>query len=123
MRLVTFVMIAALLSVQDTRAQSARELSLPDVLSVALERAPGSEDFGRTPQYQASGWLAALPSVSLTYLDSDKPNGVDETEASLRLPIKGGRRRRADSALQELSGELRSAASQQRALYFSGLIR
>jgi hypothetical protein len=124
MRLVFVITIAALLSVQDALAQSsARGLSLPEVLSVALQRAPGSEDFGRTPQYQASGWLAALPSVSLSYLDSDTRNGVDETEASLRLPIKGGKRRRADSALQQLALELRSVAGQQRALYFSGLIR
>lgn len=112
-----------LLPVPMAAAQSAGELSLQQVLQVAMERAGGAVSISETPPYQASSWLSGLPSLSVSYLESNERDGVDEAELSLNLPIKSGQRRRADTALASLSGELAGLAREHRALYFSGLIR
>lgn len=104
-------------------AQSASELSLGDVLQVALQRGAAATQSQASQPYQASSWLAGLPSVSVSYLESDERDGVDEAELSLNLPIKSGNRRDADKALQGLSVELDELVLLERELYLSGLIR
>ena len=117
------ILIFALLPLHVGWTQSIAELSLKDILLLALERsAPG--DLGNMEQgYQSSSWLAALPSVSVSYLGSDQKYGTDETELSLNLPIKSGGQRSADKKLQQLSNEYDEASLQHKALYLSGLIR
>lgn len=104
-------------------AQSISELSLNDVLAVALERATPDKLDNMAQGYQSSSWLAALPSVGLSYLGSDERYGNDETELRLNLPIKSGGHRRADKQLKQLSGEYDAVSQQGKALYLSGLIR
>ena len=104
-------------------AQTITDLSLSDVLLQAMRRADSGVALSEPPRYQSSSWLASLPSLSVSYLQSNERDGVDETQLSLHLPIKSGQRRRADAALSGLSGELGELATQHRALYFSGLIR
>jgi hypothetical protein len=103
-------------------AQSISELSLAQVLELSLARTPSSATAG-VPGYQSSSWLAALPTFSASYLNSDERYGVDETELSFNLPIKSSRRRESDRALQGLEAELDEIVDSQRSLYFSGLIR
>jgi hypothetical protein len=104
-------------------ARSSSDLSLREVLEIALQRGTVAAEQGAAPPYQASSWLAGLPSLSLSYLGSDQRLGTDEAELSLNLPVKSGRRRSADKKLQALAGELDDTGQRQRELYFSGLIR
>ncbi|MCB1704434.1 MAG: hypothetical protein KDI17_06200 [Halioglobus sp.] len=116
--------LAALLSLcQAALAQTSPELTLEDVLSTTLERAMAGDNPLVAAPYQASSWLAGLPSLNLSYLGSEDRYGVDESEFSVNLPLKSGRRRSADTALQALATGLDEVAQQQRALYYSGLIR
>lgn len=117
------ILIFALLPLRSGWAQSISELSLNDVLAVALERASPEKLDNMAPGYQSSSWLAALPSVGLNYLGSDERLGTDETELSLNLPIKSGGQRRADGQLKQLSSEYAAVSRQGKALYLSGLIR
>jgi hypothetical protein len=104
-------------------SQSISGLSLHEVLELALQRGTLAGEGLSTPPYQASSWLAGLPSLSLSYLGSDQRLGTDETELSFNLPVKSSRRRSADNKLQGLTAELDSSGQRQRALHFSGLIR
>jgi hypothetical protein len=117
------VLLLSLLLAQFSLAQSVSQLSLREVLQVALQRDAVAPEAAGSPQYQASAWLAGLPSLGVSYLESNERNGVDETEVSLNLPIKSGRRRDADRALQSLSAEMDELSRLQRELYFSGQIR
>lgn len=74
-------------------------------------------------EYRASRWLAAVPSVSLSQINSREPSGTDETEFALNLPFKSPARTRADARLRELDLALQTARSDVRRLYFSGLLR
>lgn len=111
-----------LLAPQLLLAQSISELTLEDALAAALSTGVAGEERG-TPPYQASSWLAGLPSLSLSYLDSDERYGTDEAELSINLPVKSGRRRSADKQLNTLGLELDDVSRRQRELYYSGLIR
>jgi hypothetical protein len=104
-------------------AQSISELSLADALAAALQRDGAPTSGTAISPYQASSWLAGLPSVSLSYLGSEERYGTDETELSVNLPVKSGRRRSADDKLESLAAELDEAGLSQRELYYSGLIR
>ncbi|MCB1688802.1 MAG: hypothetical protein KDI33_09965 [Halioglobus sp.] len=104
-------------------AQSVTELTLPDVLSTTLSHAIDPNAPEVASPYQASSWLAGLPSLNLSYLGSEDRYGVDESEVSINLPVKSGRRRSADNALQALATGLDGVAQQLRSLYYSGLIR
>ena len=68
-------------------------------------------------------FLVGLPSLGLTYLDSEQRYGTDEAELNLNLPLKSGRRRSADDALQGLAEDLDGWGQRQRQLYYSGLLR
>ena len=111
-----------LLAPQLLLAQSISELTLEDALAAALSTGVAGEERG-APPYQASSWLAGLPSLSLSYLDSDERYGTDEAELSINLPVKSGRRRSADKQLNALGVELDDVSQRQRELYYSGLIR
>ena len=88
--------LAALLSLcQAALAQTSPELTLEDVLSTTLERAMAGDNPLVAAPYQASSWLAGLPSLNLSYLGSEDRYGVDESEFSVNLPLKSGRRRSA----------------------------
>ena len=77
---------------------------------------------GDTP-YQSSTWLAALPSVGISYLGSDENQGTDETELSLNLPIKSAAGRKYDKELRLLAEQIEATEAQRRRLYLSGLVR
>lgn len=102
-------------------AQSVSQLTLHDALQAALVNASASEE-AQSP-YQVSSWLADMPSLSISYLGSDERYGTDESELSVNLPVKSGRRRSADQKLNALGIELDEVDLQQRALFYSGLIR
>ena len=104
-------------------AQSVSELTLQDVLAAALSASALGDEQGDSPPYQASSWLAGLPSLSLSYLGSDERYGTDEAEVSINLPIKSGRRRSADHKLTALAEDLDGISQRERELYYSGLIR
>ncbi len=111
-----------LLAPQLLLAQSISDLTLQDALAAAMSTGASLEQRGDTP-YQASSWLAGVPSLSVSYLGSDERYGTDETELSLNFPVKSGRRRTADKTLSTLDAELDTVNRQQQALYYSGLIR
>lgn len=115
--------LAGLLLSPQLAAQSLSELSLADALAAALQRDKSAAAGTATPPYQASSWLADLPSLNLSYLGSDERYGTDETELSVNLPVKSGVRRSADGKLESLAAELDEAGLRQRELYYSGLIR
>ena len=104
-------------------AQSVLDLSLREVLDVTMQRSAELAPGELTPQYASSSWLAALPTVGLSYLHSDEKLGTDETELSVNLPMKSGRQREMDRELQSLSDEIAAADELRRRLYWSGLIR
>ncbi|MCB1699756.1 MAG: hypothetical protein KDI14_02805 [Halioglobus sp.] len=115
-------LLGLLLTPQLVTAQSISDLTLGDALAAALAN-DTSGDQPDSPPYQASSWLAGLPSASLTYLGSDERYGTDETEFSVNLPVKSGSRRAADKKLTALGGELDELDMRRRELYYSGLIR
>jgi hypothetical protein len=90
---------------------------------IELVRASSSTLAEAAPLYQASSWLAALPAISASYLDSDERFGTDEAELILNLPIKSNMQRKSDKALAGLVEKLDEVGTLQRSLYFSGLIR
>ena len=104
-------------------AQSVLDLSLREVLDVTMQRSAELAPPDLTPQYASSSWLAALPTVGLSYLQSDEKLGTDETELSVNLRLKSGRQREIDRELQSLSDEIAAADELRRRLYWSGLIR
>lgn len=118
------LLLVTLLLAPPVLAQSAGQLTLGEILQVAVQRAALAEQApAGAVQYQASSWLAGLPSLTVSYLESDERNGVDEAELSLKLPIKSSERRKADKALLGLSTEMEQSSRARRDLYFSGLIR
>jgi hypothetical protein len=120
----TFILwLVSLLASSQLAAQSISQLSLVDALDAAIQRAQSSASNEASPPYQASSWLAGLPSLSLCYLGSEERYGVDESEVSINMPVKSGRRRSADDKLKTLSVEQDEVGLAQRRLYYSGLIR
>jgi len=117
------LVLFALLPLNYAWTQSIRELTLTDVLTAALERSPNDIEGNLEQGFRSSSWLAALPSVSVNYLDSNDALGTDETEISINLPIKSSRQRRVDKQLKELGSEYNIASKQYKSLLLSGLIR
>jgi hypothetical protein len=115
--------LVSLLASSHLAAQSISQLSLADALDAALQRAQSSASNEVSPPYQASSWLAGLPSLSLSYLGSEERFGTDESEVSINMPVKSSRRRSADDKLKALSVEQDEVGLAQRQLYYSGLIR
>ncbi|MFV8817169.1 TolC family protein [Haliea sp. E17] len=101
-------------------ASSARDLALNEVVDVMLSRPTAAR--AEAP-FSASGWLAGLPSLDASYLQSEERLGTDETEIGLNLPIKSPFLYWQDKRLRELDSALHSAAVERRRLYFSGLLR
>jgi hypothetical protein len=110
-------------AVADVAPRSPAGPSLRLVLAAAMERGADLELASEASPYQPSSWLAGLPSLGLTYLDSEQRDGTDEAELSLNLPLKSGRRRSADEALQGLATDLDGWSLRLRQLYYSGLLR
>lgn len=104
-------------------AQSVSNLRLDEILDVTVQSHSGDTTGAETIPYQSSGWLAAVPAVSISYLASDEAEGTDETEVRLNLPMKPGFARKADQQLRTLSAEISTVETQRRRLYFSGLVR
>lgn len=102
-------------------ATTASNLNLNEVLNVALER--GAPADNTAAPFSSSSWLAALPSVNVSYLASDEREGTDETELSLNLPIKSSSGRRHDKTIAETSALAEDTSNQRRRLFYSGLVR
>lgn len=117
------VLLTLLLCNAPVLAESLGNLSLADVVSAAGQHQAGSHFPAEGSPYQSSSWLAALPSLGVSYLASDSSQGTDETELSLHLPFKSSRGRKFDSQLRALVGEIQSTESMRRRLYLSGLVR
>jgi hypothetical protein len=114
------LLFALLLAATVDAATSARRLQLADVLEAALARQPVGA--AKVP-FQASAWLAALPSIDVSYLGSDARLGTDETELGLNLPVKSPYLHQQDRHLREIAEQLVEAERDRRRLYYSGLIR
>lgn len=95
--------------------------SLEEVLANTIAR--GYAHVDDLPDYQSSTWLAASPTVRLSYLSSQEDFGSDEAEFSLNLSIKSGLQREIDRQLIKVNKDIRLQQSELRKLYFSGLIR
>ena len=78
-RTVVVLLLSPLLA-QFSLAQSVSQLSLREALQVALQRDSVAPEAAGSPQYQASAWLAGLPSLGVSYLESNERDGIDETE-------------------------------------------
>jgi hypothetical protein len=99
----------------------ASDLDLRDGIEAALQRDSGFEI--KRNEFRASRWLASVPSISLSQINSRDDLGSDETEIALNLPFKSPARARADGRLRELDFALQTARNDIRRLYFSGLLR
>ncbi len=117
------VLLFVLLPLHPSWAQSIRDMSLKEVLAVSMERSSSENGSIEQTRYRSSSWLAALPSVSLSYLNSDDQKGTDEAELSLNLSIKSAGQRRIDKKLQALADEYEAISFRQKSVYFSGFIR
>jgi len=94
--------------------------TLEDALASALQRAPEAQD---EQLRSASDWLAGVPTVSASYIDSRQALGTDELEVSLNLPLKSAGRRRLDRELESLQHHYADASDKYRRWIYSGLIR
>ncbi|MEE4660965.1 MAG: hypothetical protein V2J89_10865 [Halieaceae bacterium] len=94
--------------------------TLKDALAGALARAqiekPDVSD-------DSSSWLAGIPSLTASYIDSQESLGTDEAEVMLNLPIKSRSRRRLDNQLADISTRLEHAGNQYQRWLYSGLVR
>ncbi len=117
------ILVIALLPWNESWSQSIHDLSLKEVLAVTMERSKFRHGSLEQKPYSSSSWLASLPSIGISYLNSDKQQGTDETELSLNLPIKSASHRRIDKKLQALAEEFEAINLQQKSLYLSGFIR
>ncbi len=104
------------------QAQQASTLSLQEVLAATLVH-HGEGEAEAADASAGAGILGGLPVLSALHVQSDLDRGTDETEVSLNLPVKSGRRRRLDNSLSGLETRLDQANRDYRAWYFSGLIR
>ncbi|WP_167854795.1 TolC family protein [Mangrovimicrobium sediminis] len=112
--------VATALPAAARAATHAGELGLEDALQAALARNAA------TPveaPFTASAWLAALPSIDASYLQSQEDLGTDETEIGINLPLKSPYLREQDARLRELDDTLAQTSQALRALYYSGLVR
>jgi len=117
------VLLTMLASAATASSGTLSHLTLADAVAAAEQRhAGGIPSVGDTP-YQSSSWLAALPSVGISYLGSDENEGTDETELSLNLPIKSVAGRKYDKELRLLAEQIEATDGQRRQLYLSGLVR
>lgn len=98
-------------------------VSLADAVSAAEQQHTGAMRAAGDTPYQSSAWLAALPSIAISYLASDENEGTDETELSLNLPIKSAAGRKYDQELRLLAQQIQDNEAQRRRLYLSGLVR
>lgn len=117
----SLLLVQAFLLPATWAATTASSLDLGEVLEVALARSAPAEE--AVAPFSSSSWLAALPSVSLSYLDSDEREGTDETELSLNLPLKSASGRRHDREIAELSARAQQSSDLRRRLFYSGLVR
>lgn len=102
-------------------ASSIQASELVDI--VAAKQQSGYGDTAVAPPFQSSTWLAALPSVSLSYLQSDERAGTDETEVSVNFPVKSPFLAARDKNLRQIGEQLQQLEQERRRLYLSGLIR
>lgn len=94
--------------------------TLEDALAGALARATAGE---QPAPGEASTWLAAVPTLTASYIESTEALGTDEAEISLNLPIKGAARRRLDGELETLETQSVEANARYRRWVYSGLVR
>jgi len=94
--------------------------SLRDALDGALARAQ-VEPTAETAS--ASSWLAGIPSITASYIDSQEALGTDEAEVQLNLPIKSRSRRRLDDRLSQATEQLESASRAYLRWRYSGYVR
>ncbi|MCB1842271.1 MAG: hypothetical protein KDI09_04845 [Halioglobus sp.] len=116
--LLCFRMLALQAVAADAAGVAASGLTLSDGVD-AIAAVPWTS----ASLYQSSSWLGSVPSLSLSYLESEESLGTDETEVALNLPLKSPARHRADAQLRTLDAELSQAREEYRRLYFSGLLR
>ena len=117
------VLLAMLAATPAFSASSLSQLSLTDAVSAAEQRQSGNGRIEGSTPYQSSNWLAAIPSIGISYLASDENQGTDETELSVSLPIKSGAGRKYDKQLRQLAVNIQDTEAQRRRLYLSGLVR
>ena len=115
--------LLALPATADATDRSAAGPSLQEALAAAMERGADRQLAIEASPYETSSWLAGLPSLGLTYLDSEQRYGTDEAELNLNLPLKSGRRSSAEDALLGRAEDLDGWGQRQRQLYYSGLLR
>ena len=98
-----------------------RDLTPNDGIDSALERASirGTGESGP----DSSRWLGAVPTLTVSQIESRDAFGTDETELAVNLPLRSPARARADARLRNIDAELTSARQAVRRLFYSGLIR
>ncbi|MEE4329360.1 MAG: TolC family protein [Wenzhouxiangella sp.] len=115
----TLILAGTAWSQVDTIAGS--ELTPKHGIESALERASASSTVEPGPD--SSRWLGAVPTLSISQIESRDPFGTDETELALNLPLRSPARARADARLRVIDTEMTAARLAVRRLFYSGLIR
>ncbi len=101
-------------------AQQSAASTLRDALAGALQRAAFDQ---QADLQDASSWLAATPSLTASYIDSQESLGTDEAEVILNLPIKSRSRRQLDKKLTRISGQFATSDNEYRRWVYSGYVR
>lgn len=107
-------------------AYAENRIQLNDTLKAAIEKQSNSVEkkgIVQSANNNDFNWLDGVPSVSLSYLDSQQRMGTTERQLSLNLPIKAPFQKQIEKSLGSKVEALRVSAKNQYALYLSGLIR
>jgi len=93
------------------------------LLASSLNRVNKNLYDSETEVVKVSDWLAELPSVTISTLQSNKTSGSDDYELSINLPFKSPERKKLDNELSLLTKLYLEHANEEKILFVSGLIR
>jgi len=104
----------------------ANSLTIEDALKASLIKTENNilnTDIQTMTGYQSSSWLVAFPTVSFNYMDSQDVGQTSEQELSINLPLKSPFSITLNDRLSALNQQARILRTEQKRLYFSGIIR
>ncbi|MCF6194078.1 MAG: hypothetical protein L3J46_07075, partial [Kangiellaceae bacterium] len=104
-------------------ANADENLLLSNILLKSIDKNVANFRSDDLPTYQTSRWLAASPSVQLSYLRSQEELGADEIELGINWSMKSSMQRKIDDKLITLNNTIIAHQKNLTKLYFSGLIR
>jgi len=114
---------------QQVLAKSLSHMSAPtlkqivDAAMFISDKAASSKNDTKTNHNEKSSWLASSPTLGISYLKSDLPQGTDEAELSITLPFKSFLQSDIDNKLFISSQTTQQLLLENKRLILSGMIR